>query len=92
MSKPPKNEADVSRDDVTARSRATGGVPDPTAPDQHSTTGTTPSEEFVGRVAGQDVGAGDETGAERRAEAAHGDDPTGAGALNPEIQARLERS
>jgi hypothetical protein len=97
MRKTPKNEADVARDDVTARSRATGGVPDPAAPDQHSTTGTTPSEEFVGRVAGQDVGAGEDTGAERRAEAAAdgadptADDPTGVGTLNPEIQARLER-
>jgi hypothetical protein len=78
MRKTPKNEDDVARDDVTARSRATGGVPDPAAPDQHSTTGTTPSEEFVGRVAAH--------GADPTA-----DDPTGVGTLNPEIQARLER-
>ena len=85
-----KSEDDVQRDDVTARSRDTGGVPDPTQPDQHSTMGTTPNEEFVGRVAGQDVGAGEETGAERRAAASsegsehdEGSDP------QPVIQARL---
>jgi hypothetical protein len=61
-------EQDVSLDDHEARTRATGGVPDDDAPDQGSTTGTTPSEEFVGRVAGQDVGYSGETGAERRAE------------------------
>jgi len=33
-----------------------------------TTTGTGPSEEFVGRVSGQDVGYAGETGAERRAE------------------------
>ena len=38
-------------------------------PDQGSTTGTTPDGEYVGRVAGQDVGYAGETGAERRAEA-----------------------
>ena len=45
-------ESDVQRDDKVAASRATGGVPDPSAPDQNSTTGTTPNETFVGRVAG----------------------------------------
>jgi hypothetical protein len=49
------------------QSRETGGVPNPDAADQGSTTGTTPSGEFVGRVAGQDVGYAEETGAERRA-------------------------
>ena len=55
-------------DDAQALSRATGGVEDPSAPDQASTTGTTPNEEFVGRVSGQDVGYAGETGAERRAD------------------------
>lgn len=59
---------DVADDDAQALSRATGGVEDPSAPDQGSTTGTTPSEQFVGRVSGQDVGYAGETGAERRAE------------------------
>ena len=58
---------DVNQDEGQALSRATGGVADPSAPDQGSTTGTTPSEEFVGRVSGQDVGYAGETGAERRA-------------------------
>jgi hypothetical protein len=60
-------ETDVSDDDHQAQSRGTGGVPDADAPDQGSTTGTTPNEEFVGRVAGQDIGYAGETGAERRA-------------------------
>ncbi|MGN6472542.1 MAG: hypothetical protein ACTHK4_02695 [Mycobacteriales bacterium] len=56
-----------------AGSRETGGVPNDEAPDQGSTTGTTPSEEFVGRVAGQDVGYEEETGAERRMREESGD-------------------
>jgi hypothetical protein len=60
---------DVNEDDAQALSRETGGVPDPSAPDQGSTTGTTPTEQFVGRVGGQDVGYAGETGAERRAAA-----------------------
>ena len=76
---PRPGEDDVDRDDAQALSRATGGVPDPGAPDQHSTTGTTESGEFVGRVQGQDVGYAGETGAERRAAAAEGDaDPSSA--------------
>ena len=51
----------------SARSRDTGGVPDAAAPDQHSSTGTTPNDTFVGRASGQDAGYL-ETGAERRAE------------------------
>ena len=72
-----KSEDDTDRDPHTARSRATGGVEDPDAPDQGSTTGTTPSGEFVGRIAGQDIGSIGETGAERRAAVA-------AGELNPD--------
>jgi hypothetical protein len=52
-----------------AASRDTGGVENPDQPDQQSTTGTTPNEKFVGRVAGQDVGYAGETGAEARSEA-----------------------
>ncbi|GAC1440798.1 MAG: hypothetical protein NVSMB55_06750 [Mycobacteriales bacterium] len=64
---PRPHEDGVSPDDAQALSRATGGVEDPSAPDQGSTTGTTPSGEFVGRVAGQDVGYAEEQGGERRA-------------------------
>jgi len=63
-----KAESDVERDDARVNSRDTGGVSDPSKPDQGSTTGTTPDGEYVGRVAGQDVGYAEETGAERRAE------------------------
>ncbi len=62
-------EADAHLDTGVASSRETGGKPDPDQPDQQSTTGTTPDDEFVGRVSGQDVGYAGETGAERRAEA-----------------------
>jgi hypothetical protein len=67
MSDTPNRETDVPDDDAQALTRATGGVPDPDAPDQASTTGTTPNGEFVGRIAGDDVGYAGETGAERRA-------------------------
>jgi hypothetical protein len=60
-------ERDVEPDEGVAISRETGGVPNPEHPDQHTSTGTTPNEEFVGRAAGQDVGYAGETGAERRA-------------------------
>ena len=62
---PRPGEEDVDRDDAQALSRATGGG-DSDALDARSTTGTGESEEFVGRVAGQDVGYAGETGAERR--------------------------
>ncbi len=65
-----KGEADTSADDNVAGSRATGGVSNPEAPDQASTTGTTPNEEFVGRIAGNDEGDVGESGAEARAAAA----------------------
>lgn len=65
---PRPGEEDVDRDDAQALSRATGGEPSG-EPDAESTTGTGESEEFVGRVAGQDVGYAGETGAERRAAA-----------------------
>lgn len=65
-----KPETDVPLDTAVASSRARGGVPDAAAPDQGSTTGTTQSGEFVGRLAGDDPGEFGESGAERRAEAA----------------------
>lgn len=64
-----KAESDVEPDEARAGSRATGGVADPDKPDQGSTTGTTETEEYVGRIAGQDVGYAGETGAEARAAA-----------------------
>ena len=68
-----RSESDVSSDDQVAGSRATGGVADPDAPDQASTTGSSPTPGFVGRVAGADEGDIGESGAERRAEAARKD-------------------
>ena len=65
----PRPESDAPGDTGVAWSRDEGGVPNPDAPDQQSTTGTTPNEEFVGRAQGQDVGYAGETGAERRADA-----------------------
>jgi len=63
---PRPGEDDVDRDDAQALSRASGGVPS-AEPDATGTTGTGESDQFVGRVAGQDVGYAGETGAERRA-------------------------
>lgn len=62
-------EDDVPLDTAVAWWRGGGGVPDPDQPDQASTTGTTPSGGYVGRIAGDDVGAFEESGAERRAAA-----------------------
>ena len=61
---PRPGEDDVDRDDAQALTRATGGGGDER--DAPSTTGTGEPAEFVGRVAGQDGGYADETGAERR--------------------------
>jgi hypothetical protein len=63
-----KAEADVESDSARVDSRKTGGVADPDASDEGSTTGGTPDETYVGRVAGQDSGYEEETGAEARAE------------------------
>jgi hypothetical protein len=63
----PRTAEDVEPDTHVARTRETGGAPDDRG-DGASTTGTGPSEEFVGRVAGQDEGFAEETGAERRAQ------------------------
>ena len=67
QSDPRPHEDDVAPDDKQALSRATGGVEDPDAPDQGSSTGTTPTETFVGEAVGQDVGYAEEQGGERRA-------------------------
>lgn len=67
MPDPRPHEDDVDVDDAQALSRATGGVENPGWPDQGSTTGTTPSGEFVGRVAGLDVGYEGEQGGEKAA-------------------------
>jgi len=68
MEKDPRpGEDDVSKDDGQALSRATGGVENAEWPDQASTTGTTPKGEYVGRIAGDDVGYAGEQGGERRA-------------------------
>jgi hypothetical protein len=72
MNDPRPGEDDVDQDDAQALSRATGGGLSG-EPDAASTTGTGESGEFVGRVAGQDVGYVEETGAERR-EAAQRED------------------
>lgn len=61
-------EEDAPADTGVAHSRETGGVEQPDQPDQASTTGTTPDEEYVGRVAGDDVGYAGETGAQARAQ------------------------
>jgi len=63
----PHSESDVPADSAVAESRATGGDPSAPDPDAQSTTGTGDTDEFVGRVSGQDVGYAGETGAERRA-------------------------
>jgi hypothetical protein len=69
---PRPGEEDVDRDGAEGLTRATGGGPDD-APDAQATTGTGESDTFVGRVAGQDVGYAEETGAERRAAAQQDD-------------------
>jgi hypothetical protein len=68
------SEPDIEPDTHLARTRETGGLSDGhpddgTEGDASSTTGTGESEEFVGRVAGRDLGYAGQTGAEARAEA-----------------------
>jgi len=60
-------EDDVEADPAVARTRETGGELTDDG-DQACTTGTGASEEFVGRVAGQDEGDDRESGAEARAQ------------------------
>jgi hypothetical protein len=64
-----KAEPDTEADPHRVDARQTGGVPDPDAPDNGSTTGTSETGEYVGRIAGQDAGYAGEQGAERRAAA-----------------------
>ncbi len=63
---PPSRAGDTA-EVGSGKPQDTGGEPEADAPDQHSTTGTTPNDTFVGRVAGDDPGSL-ETGAEKRAE------------------------
>lgn len=83
MSQQSKGESDTSADPNVAGSRDTGGVEDDRQPDQASTTGTTPTPEFVGRIAGDDVGYAGETGAERRADADRQSEPSDAPSGDP---------
>lgn len=62
-----RTESDVRTDPLQAQTRSAGGQHDHRATDSNSTTGTTPSSAFVGRVSGQDVGYAGMTGAEARA-------------------------
>jgi hypothetical protein len=66
LNRPRTAEDDVEPDTQVARTRETGGSPDD-AGDRGGTTGTGPTEEYVGRISGQDAGYAGETGAERRA-------------------------
>jgi hypothetical protein len=63
----PESEQDVQQDPATAGARDEGGDAGVPGGDRQSTTGATPNEDFVGRVAGDDSYA-EETGAEARAE------------------------
>lgn len=67
-------EDDVAADRQVAGTREAGGSDEHPAPepDAETTTGTGRNEEFVGRVAGQDEGFAEETGAEARAEQERG--------------------
>lgn len=63
-------EDDVPADPALANARETGGTDHDDATDTGdatSTTGVDRTDEFVGRVAGDDAGYAEETGAERRA-------------------------
>ena len=66
LNRPRTAEDDVEPDTGVARTRETGGGSDDSG-DRASTTGTGPTEGYVGRVSGQDAGYAGETGAERRA-------------------------
>lgn len=74
---PRRPAEDVEGDQNLANSRVTGGS-DSEEGDAATTTGTGVTEEYVGRVAGQDEGYAGETGAEARAAAASGDEDAGA--------------
>lgn len=72
---PVDSAEDVAADPALASSRAAGGDHTELSGDRGSTTGTGRTDEFVGRVAGDDIGYAGGTGAERRADAA--DEPAG---------------
>jgi hypothetical protein len=63
-----RTEDDTQDDDKLAQSRETGGVENDDDPNQASTTSTSPDADYVGRVAGDDVGYAGETGAEARSD------------------------
>lgn len=66
-----ERESDVDTDEAVANARETGGS-DEDGADAVGTTGTGQTEQYVGRVAGQDEGYAGETGAEARSEADSG--------------------
>lgn len=68
----PRSESDVQADKHVVRSRRTGGARDSHGEDTASTTGTSPTEEFVGRVAGEDETEDEVDGAQARAEGSPG--------------------
>jgi len=59
-------EDDAPADLGTARTRATGGVPQPGAQNPDATTGTTPSGTFVGRAGADETLDTGPSGAEAR--------------------------
>ena len=59
-------EDDAPADLGTARTRATGGVPQPGTQNPDATTGTTPNETFVGRAGADETTDTDLSGAEAR--------------------------
>jgi hypothetical protein len=66
-------EQDVADDPAQALARDEGGADQRAAADRNSTTGTTPNDEHVGRVSGDDGGGYEGlTGAEARAADADG--------------------
>ncbi len=62
-------EGDVGDDAAQVTARPGGGSDNAEMPDRDSTTGTTPNNEFVGRVSGADATDDGESGAEARAAA-----------------------
>lgn len=72
LRRPDTAEDDVQPDPDLARSRETGGGAGDDE-DRATTTGAGANEEFVGRVAGQDVGDDRESGAEARARQQQGE-------------------
>ena len=65
-------EEDAPADLGSARTRATGGVPQSGAQNPDATTGTTPNETFVGRAGADETLDPGRTGAEARGDVADG--------------------